>query len=167
MNFSTSILSLGSNQDDRLAWLDRACDALNRLPSVRVLERSPIYETAPVDVPEPFAHRRYLNQVAIAETALDADAFSEAVHAVEQRLGRERGPVPNLPRTIDIDIVTFGGLRSDAPHLLLPHPRARARRFVLQPLADLRPDFILPGETLTVAELLRRLPETPGAARFA
>jgi 2-amino-4-hydroxy-6-hydroxymethyldihydropteridine diphosphokinase len=167
MNFSQAILSLGSSQGDRLAWLDQARDALDRLPDVRVRECSRVYETDPVDAPEAFAHLRYLNQVLIAETALDADAFSTAVHAVEQRLGRERGPAPNLPRTIDIDIVTFGALRSDAPHLTLPHPRARTRRFVLQPLADLRPDFILPGETLTVAELLRCLPETPGVTRLA
>jgi 2-amino-4-hydroxy-6-hydroxymethyldihydropteridine diphosphokinase len=187
MNFSEAILSLGSNQGDRFAWLGRARDALalysrtygtaadapaagpdprDGPPPIRILECSPVYETEPVDVPATFAGQLYLNQVVIVETALDAAAFSDAVHAVERRLGRTRGPLPNLPRTIDIDIVAFGGLRSDAPDLTLPHPRARARRFVLQPLADLRPGFVLPGETRTVSELLLSLPPAPRVTRL-
>ena len=153
-----SVLSLGSNQGDRLAWLLRARDALNALADVRVLECSPVYETDPVDVPDAFARQLYLNQVVIVETDLDVHSFSNAIHAIEDQLGRTRSPTPNLPRTIDIDIITFGDLRSDAPDLTLPHPRAHTRRFVLQPLADLRPDMILPGESLPVSALLRTLP---------
>ena len=161
-----SILSLGSNQGDRPAWLACARDALDATPGIRVTACSPVYETEPVDVPEAFAQQHYLNQVAIVETALDAHTFSDTIHAIENRLGRTRGPHPNTPRTIDIDIITLGDLRSDAPDLTLPHPRARIRRFVLQPLADLRPGMILPGESHTVADLLRALPPEPRVTRL-
>ncbi len=125
-----------------------------------------MYETEPVDVPPAFAGLFYLNAVVIVETTLEVKAFSDAVHAIEARLGRQRGATPNMPRTIDIDIITFDALRVDSPTLSLPHPRARERRFVLQPLADLRPGLILPGERRSVADLLRALPETPRVTRF-
>lgn len=149
-----------------MAWLDRACDALDEWPGIRVTERSPDYETEPVDVPQAFADDCFVNRVVIVETDLVSQAFSDAVHAIEHRLGRTRGTRPNLPRTIDIDIVAFGDLRQDLPHLTLPHPRATTRRFVLQPLADLRPALVLPGERLTVAELLDNLPQTPLVTRL-
>lgn len=161
-----SALSLGSNQGDRLDWLAHARHALAGTPGVRILACSPVYETEPVEVPEAFTHQQYLNQVVIVETMLDARSLSDIVHAIEKRLGRTRGPTPNQPRIIDIDIITFGGLRSDTPDLTLPHPRAHTRRFVLQPLADLRPDMILPGKSLTIADLLRTLPPEPCVTRL-
>jgi len=157
----TAILSLGSNVGDRLDYLRRACAALDALPFTRVSAVSPVYETEPVDVSAPAAGHLFLNAVALAETELGTTDFSHAVHAIEDNLGRTRNGIPNLPRMIDIDIVAFGDLRSDAPDLTLPHPRAIGRRFVLQPLADLLPDCRLPGETRTVAEILRTLPITP------
>ncbi len=159
------ILSLGSNQGDRLAWLKRAGLELLSLPGTRCVAFSPVYETDPVGVPAEFVDTLFLNCVVIVETGLAPEAFSAAVHAAEDRLGRTRGGAPNLPRTIDIDIVAFGDLRCETPALTLPHPRARARRFVLQPLADLRPGFVFPGDTLTATELLRALPPAPGVRR--
>ncbi len=147
-------------------WLDRTCEALDGWLGIRVTERSPDYETEPVGVPEEFAHCRFVNRIVIAETDLTAQAFSDAVHEIERRLGRARGTRRSLPRTVDIDVVAFGDLIQNAPDLTLPHPRATARRFVLQPLADLRPALILPGERLTVAELLDALPETPLVSRL-
>ena len=77
-----------------------------------------------------------MNQVAVFETAFSAREFSERMHAVEDSLGRIR-TVRNGPRTIDIDLVDFGGMVSDDPELTLPHPRARERDFVMGPLAEL------------------------------
>jgi 2-amino-4-hydroxy-6-hydroxymethyldihydropteridine diphosphokinase len=162
-----AILSLGSNQGDRLAWLKQAGLELLALPDTCCVAISPVYETAPVGVPAEFAEHHFLNCVVIVETALAPDAFSDAIHAVEDQLGRARGAAPNLPRTIDIDIIALGSLQLSSPTLTLPHPRARERRFVLQPLADLRPDFVFPGDTQTVSELLRALPLTPRATRYA
>lgn len=161
-----AILSLGSNVGDRLDYLRRACAALDALPLTCISTVSPIYETEPVGVPSDAAGQLFLNAVALAETGLGAADFSRAVHAVEDSLGRMRNGSPNQPRTIDIDIVAFGDLRSDASDLTLPHPRATSRRFVLQPLADLQPDCRLPGETRTVAEILRTLPTKPHVALY-
>lgn len=124
-----------------------------------------MYETEPVDVPPAFACDLYLNRIAVVETTLETEAFSDAVHEIERRLGRTRGTEPNLPRNIDIDIIVLGSICTTSPALTLPHPRARERRFVLQPLADLRPGLILPGDDRTVAERLRDLPEHPRVTR--
>lgn len=166
MESSEVILSLGSNQGDRLGWLKRAGLELLALPDTRAVAFSPVYETDPVGVPRAYQGVPYLNSVAILETRLPPDAFSRAVHAIEDRFGRVRGDTPGLPRVIDIDIVLFGRLTRDAPELTLPHPRVRERRFVLQPLADLRPGLTFPGDTRTVAQLLAALPDAPRAWRF-
>ena len=162
-----SVLSLGSNEGDRLAWLARARAALAAETALTMLACSPVYETDPVGVPDAFAQQRYLNQIVIVETDLPPHVFSRLIHAIEGRLGRTRGPVRNLPRTLDIDIITFGDIRSTDPDLTLPHPRAGTRRFVLQPLADLRPAARLPGDARTVSERLRALPDIPRVSRFA
>lgn len=161
-----AILSLGSNLGDRLARINQACDALAALPETRLTARSPVYETDPVDVPARFSGDLYLNCVVIVETRLPPSAFSDALHAVEVRLGRTRGAALHLPRTLDIDILAIDDLVSDSPELTLPHPRAHVRRFVLQPLADLRPDYRFPGQSQTVSRLLQDLPATPRAARY-
>lgn len=161
-----TVFSLGSNQGDRLVWLARAVEALRNEASLCVTACSPVYETDPVGVSAPFRDQCYLNQIVLAETTLTPAALLETVHAIENNLGRVRGPVRNLPRTLDIDIIALGTRRIASETLTLPHPRAHERRFVLQPLADLRPDLRLPGFGRSVAELLDALPETPGAVRF-
>ncbi len=167
MRTHEAILSLGSNQGDRLAWLKQAGLELLALPDTRCVAVSSVYETEPVGVPPEFAGQLFLNCVVIVSTRLTPESFSTAIHAIEDRFGRTRGDTPNLPRAIDIDIVAFDDLCSATPSLTLPHPRARARRFVLQPLADLRPDFVFPGDTKTVSDLLSALPPDPRVSRIA
>lgn len=157
-------LSLGSNLGDRLAYLAAARDALGCIPGTRVVAFSPVYETEPVDVAEQWRDLAYLNAVVIVETSLPMREFSARMHDVEDSLGRVRGPARHAPRTIDIDLLYFGGERCDEPHLRLPHPQIAARRFVCQPLADVRPDLILPGFTLSVSALLSALPQSPVVA---
>ncbi len=161
-----AILSLGSNQGDRLAALKQAGLELLALPETCAVAFSPVYETEPVGAPEGYGHLRFLNCVVILETGLSPEAFSQAIHAIEARLGRTRTAAAGLPRVIDLDILTFGDVLSDAPHLTLPHPRACGRRFVLQPLTDLRPGFVFPGQSQTVSELLRTLPPEPRVWRY-
>ena len=158
------ILSLGSNLGDRRAHLIAARAALAALPGTRLVACAPLYETEPVDAPADDDRRLYLNTVLVLESALEPEAFSEAMHAIEARLGRVRGPERHAPRPIDIDLVAFGDLRRDTPSLRLPHPEAARRRFVLQPLADVRPGLRLPGQSRTVRELLAALPTTPAVA---
>ena len=131
-----AIVSLGSNIEPRVEYLSRAVDALAAFPETKLVAASGAIETEPVDVPPEFAAMKFMNQVAVFETALSAREFSERMHAVEDSLGRIR-TVRNGPRTIDIDLVDFGGMVSDDPELTLPHPRARERDFVMGPLAEL------------------------------
>ncbi len=160
-------LSLGSNLGDRLGRLTAARDALAALPQTRLLAVSRVWETEPVEVPQAWREAVFLNAVVVVATALSADAFSAAVHGIETALGRVRGPARNVPRAIDIDIVYFGDLASDRPDLRLPHPEWARRRFVCAPLAEVRPDLVLPGQTRPVRAILAALPARPAAAPAA
>lgn len=131
-----AIVSLGSNIEPRAEYLAQARAALGNLPRTRLLQTSSVIETEPVDVPPAYENQRFLNQVVVLETDLEVRDFSRRMHAVEDALGRVR-MVRNGPRTIDVDLIDFGGLVSDDPDLTLPHPRASSRDFVLRPLAEL------------------------------
>ena len=131
-----AIVSLGSNVEPRADYLARALNALSGLPGTRLAKASPVEETEPVGVPAEFSHMKFLNQVAVLETELEVHDFSRRMHGVEDSLGRVR-TVRNGPRTIDLDLIDFGGMRLDEPDLTLPHPRAHERDFVMRPLAAL------------------------------
>lgn len=131
-----AIVSLGSNIEPRADYLKRAIAALSSLPETRFVKASSVIETEPVDVSPEFAALKFLNQVAVFETTLDPFDFSRRMHAIEDDLGRVR-TVRNGPRTIDIDLIDFGGEVINTPELILPHPRAHLRDFVLKPLAEL------------------------------
>lgn len=131
----TAIVAFGSNLGDREGYLRRAIDALAAFPGTRLVSESSFVETDGVDVPAEFAHLKFLNCAAIYETSLDAFGFSRLMHATEDALGRVR-TVRNGPRTIDIDLIDFGGMRIDTPELTLPHPRAKERDFVVTPVEE-------------------------------
>lgn len=133
-----SFLSIGGNLGDRVSNLRQAVEALDAMEGIRVQEASSLYETSPVGVS---GQPDYLNAVLRIETERDPDGLLEACHAVENRLGRER-TVRWGARTADIDILTFGDVRSDRPELLLPHPRMGERDFVQIPLRELRDGHI-------------------------
>ena len=130
------VVSLGSNIEPRADYLQRALAALSALPGTAFVRASSVLETEPVDVPAEFSALKFLNQVAIFETTLDPFEFSRRMHAIEDDLGRVR-TVRNGPRTIDIDLIDFGGMVIDTPELVLPHPRAHFRDFVQTPLREL------------------------------
>jgi len=129
-------VSLGSNVEPRRCYLERALEGLSELPETVLVKVSSVIETEPMDVPQEFADMKFLNQAALFETGLTAEQFSRRMHEIEDRLGRIR-TVRNGPRTIDIDLIDFGGMRMDTPELTLPHPRARSRDFVTVPLAEI------------------------------
>lgn len=157
MNAVTAILSLGSNIEPRTAFIEKAVQELVSLPGTHHLRCSSIYETEPVGVPEAEHGLFFLNAVVMLQTSLSVQTFSTAIHAIEERLGRTRTGVYGAARTLDIDIIAFGDTIMNTPNLTLPHPHAHHRTFVLQPLAELFPDYVLPGHQQTVTQLLNSL----------
>ena len=156
-------LSVGSNQGDRLRNLCASRVRIAALSGVRIVAASPVYETDPVDVAEEFRSQTFLNAVLVVACDGDLPAFSRAIHAIEDAMGRARGADRNAPRPIDIDIIYAGAEHHDETDLRVPHPRWKERRFVVQPLADVRPDAVLPGESRSVRAVLNGLPEVPRA----
>lgn len=151
-------LSLGSNLGDRLEHLRAAARRIAALPETAIVATAPVYQTEPVDTQPEYRHLRYLNTVLIVETSLALDTVSAALHRIEDELGRRRSADRNAPRTIDIDLLYAGDTRRSDGRIDLPHPRWAERRFVVQPLADVRPDLRLPDCARTVAEHLRQMP---------
>ena len=145
-------IALGSNLGDREGYLRSAIAALQ--PSISNLRVSTFHDTAPVGVgPQP----TFLNATAVGETSLGARVLLDTLLAVERDLGRER-PFPGAPRTVDLDLILYGdAVIDEAPSLIVPHPRFRERRFVLEPLAEIAPDWRDPVTGQTVEELLRLL----------
>jgi 2-amino-4-hydroxy-6-hydroxymethyldihydropteridine diphosphokinase len=78
----------------------------------------------------------------------------EKLRGLEKEFGRQQSKIANAPRPLDLDLIAFGNERHATAALMLPHPRAHLRRFVLQPLAEIAPDYVLPGQTRTAAQLL-------------
>ena len=144
-------IALGSNLGDRQGHLDYAVSRLSQL--IRPIAVSEYRETAPVGVSGPQAF--YLNAAAVGETTLPALAVLDALMAIERERGRER-PFPNAPRTLDLDLILLGDVVIDEPGLIVPHPRFRERRFVLEPLAEIAPELVDPVTRLTVRELFER-----------
>jgi 2-amino-4-hydroxy-6-hydroxymethyldihydropteridine diphosphokinase len=135
-----AFVALGSNLGDRLANLQEAVDRLGEVAGIRVVRTSRVYETDPVGPPQP----DYLNAAVMVDTLLSARKLLEACLGVEQAMGRERSE-RWAPRTIDLDVLSYGQEEIDEPGLVVPHPRMHERGFVLVPLLELDPDPALPG----------------------
>lgn len=160
-------LSLGSNLGDRLKNLRDARHLITTLPGVASAAQSSVYETEPVGVQPQYREMKFLNAVLIVEGARTAREWAHDLRRVEAELGRERGLDRYAPRTIDVDILYINGLRVDEAGLVIPHPRWAERRFVVQPLADVRPDLVLPGSAASVAQVLAGLPAKEAVTLFA
>jgi 2-amino-4-hydroxy-6-hydroxymethyldihydropteridine diphosphokinase len=144
-------IALGSNLGDRERHLRDAIAALQT--SIQHLRTSTSYETAPVGVgPQP----AFLNAAATGETALSAREVLDLLLSTEQTFGRVR-PYAGAPRTLDLDLILYGDDVIDQPGLIVPHPRFRERRFVLEPLSEVAAGWKDPVTGRTVEELLRRL----------
>lgn len=151
-NLVIAAVALGSNLGDRRAHLDFAVSRLKT--SLANLRVSRYHETEPVDAPGP--QPLFLNAAAVGETTASAPEILAALMAIERERGRER-PFQNAARTLDLDLILYGGLVMQEKTLTVPHPRFRERRFVLEPLAEIAPELVDPVTGSTVGELLRRL----------
>jgi 2-amino-4-hydroxy-6-hydroxymethyldihydropteridine diphosphokinase len=158
-------VALGSNIGDRLENLRAARRQILDLTDIQppVLS-SPIYETDPVDC-EPGAPK-FLNAVIEFGYNGDPRQVLKKLKDIEEALGRPPGHARNVSRKIDIDLLYIGDTRINDRELELPHPRMHLRKFVLQPLADIRPELILPRQAKTVRELLAQLDDACNVVRL-
>jgi 2-amino-4-hydroxy-6-hydroxymethyldihydropteridine diphosphokinase len=143
------VLALGSNLGDRLGHLRQGLRLLCADGALGCVAVSGVYETDPVGGPP---QDDFLNAVLLADTALPGPEILRRAQAAEAALARVRTERWG-PRTLDVDVVTWGGEISADPVLTLPHPRARERAFVLVPWLEIAPDAVLPGQG-RVADLL-------------
>lgn len=149
-------IGLGANLGERLEALQQARQALLAIEGLSPpVTSSAIYETDPVDCP-PDAPSFY-NAVVELDCALHPTLLLDHLQEIERAMGRPSKRPRNGPRPIDLDILYIGNLVLQNEEILIPHPRLVQRRFVLQPLADVAPDLILPGRQQTIAQLLENL----------
>ncbi|MDR2430787.1 MAG: 2-amino-4-hydroxy-6-hydroxymethyldihydropteridine diphosphokinase [Candidatus Margulisbacteria bacterium] len=146
-------IGLGSNLGDRGQNLRRALAELEKLSGTKILKVSAFYDTAPVGYRE---QNRFLNAAAQLETDLTPLELLAKTKAIEKKLGRETS-FKWGPRVIDIDILAYGGQIIDAEGLRIPHLELSARRFVLEPLAEIAPDYIDARSQKTYKQLLKLL----------
>lgn len=129
-----AVIALGANMGNPQENIDLAIALLREATDIQAI--SSMYRTAPVGGPE---QPDYINAVALAESELPATDFLKMLHGIEKTLGRER-TIHWGPRTIDLDLIQYGSILSSSQELLLPHPRAYERRFVLEPWLEVDPD---------------------------
>jgi len=159
-------IALGSNLGDRRSQIAAGRDFV-----IGLHEDSPsplcsgLYETEPVGCAPGTA--AFLNAVVEIETSLEPLELLQKLRAYERTLGRAEDRAKNSPRELDLDLLYMGNVLLDSPALVLPHPRMTSRRFVLQPLADIRTDLVVPGQTATVVQLLSALPPEPAVRLIA
>jgi 2-amino-4-hydroxy-6-hydroxymethyldihydropteridine diphosphokinase len=143
-----AFVGLGSNLAHPRRQLAHALQRLARVPGTRLVAASPNYRTAPVGAPAP--QPDYVNAVALLATRLAPRALLAQLQAIERRQGRVRTPATprNAARTLDLDLLLYGGRRMRTRSLTLPHPRMHERAFVLRPLLDVAPAARIPGRGL-------------------
>ena len=145
-----TVLALGSNLGERRANLQGAVNSLADTPEVWLTAVSPVYQTRPVDTPE--GSKDFLNAVVLIDTTLSARTLLDRALAIEDAFGREHTE-RGSPRTLDVDLIVVGDRRSNDGSLVLPHPKAHERAFVLAPWHDVEPDAEFPDRG-SVKELL-------------
>ncbi|MBT8340362.1 MAG: 2-amino-4-hydroxy-6-hydroxymethyldihydropteridine diphosphokinase [Desulfatitalea sp.] len=154
MDPAWAYLSIGSNLGERL---DNCCRAIQHLTAdgtVKVLARSPFYESEPVDY---LTQRWFLNAAMKIETGLAPHALLDKLKGIEQRMGRTPDKVRFGPRVLDLDIILYEDRILSCEHLVIPHPRMHKRRFVLQPICDIDPVVMHPILQHDVNTLLNQL----------
>lgn len=156
-----AVIALGANIDSPVGSPAQTLrTVLDELAALGPLQASSLFHTAPVDSPP--GSPDFVNAVALVRVpeAMSAHQFLHCLQDIELRYGRDRSgqQVANAPRPLDLDLICFGDQVINDEVLTLPHPRAHQRRFVLEPLAEVAADLVLPGCSVSVRELLLKLP---------
>jgi 2-amino-4-hydroxy-6-hydroxymethyldihydropteridine diphosphokinase len=152
----TALIALGSNLGNSKQILLAAMERLQAF-AVCNFRHSSLWRSAPVDCPPDsplFVNAAAAFEAASCETP---DSLLSKLQQLEREFGRQPKRVLNEPRPLDLDLIALGNEVRTGPHLILPHPRAHLRRFVLEPLNEIAPDFVLPGQSLAIRELLARV----------
>jgi len=151
-----AFVALGANLGDARRNVLEAIQRLEKF-SEQPLLRSSLFETAPFDCPP--GSPKFVNAVVglAPKRGETPESLFAKLQALEKEFGRQPKQVLNEPRPLDLDLIAFGDARCETKELTLPHPRAHERRFVLQPLCEIAPQFILPGQSKSVARLLEEL----------
>ncbi len=155
-----AVLAFGSNLGDRLNRLQGGVAALEDTPEVTIVAISSVYETDPVGAPKDSG--KFLNAVVLIDTTLTVHTLLDRALAIEDAFGRERSDT-NAPRTLDVDLVVVGDRVCEDESLILPHPRAHERGFVLAPWLEIDPEGEIPGKGF-VADLIGGV-DTSGVTR--
>ena len=162
-----AIVALGSNLGDSRRSVLRAMERLQEFTEHPLLKSS-LWQTAPVDCPA--GSPVFVNAVVgfLPRTGETPESLLAKLQRLEQESGRRPKQVLNEPRPLDLDLIAFGSETRASKELTLPHPRAHERRFVLQPLSEITPDLMLPGQRKSVVQLLRALPpaDTPAPTKL-
>lgn len=151
-----AIVAIGSNLGDSTSAVRAATDRLQML-SRAPIHRSSLWQSSPVDCPPgspPFVNAAVAFEPVADETP---ESLLAKLQALEKEFGRRPKQVLNEPRPLDLDLIAFGSEVRSTPGLTLPHPRAHLRRFVLEPLNEIAPDVVLPGQTKPIHQLLAEL----------
>jgi 2-amino-4-hydroxy-6-hydroxymethyldihydropteridine diphosphokinase len=150
---SLVFVSLGSNLGDSRKIILNAMARLQKISGKSILKSS-LWRTSPVDCPP--GSPEFINAIVglVPQKAETPESLLKKLQKLEKEFGRTSKKILNEPRPLDLDIIAFGEELRDTQELTLPQPRAHLRKFVLQPLYEIAPDLILPGQGRTVAQLL-------------
>lgn len=149
--FNVVYLSLGSNIGDRYQNLQDSLELLEEHRAIQIRQSSSVYETLPVGYTD---QPLFLNMVTEIGTLLTPEELLQVLQEIELKCGRIRD-IRWGPRTIDLDILLYNSINMQKEHLIIPHPRMKERAFVLEPLAEIAPELIIPGESKSVSQLVR------------
>ena len=148
-------LLLGSNEGNRMLWMQKAMDLLS-VSCGAIVSRSSVYETAAWGIT---GQPDFLNMVILLQTTKSPFELLAAIHTIEDTLGRQRDEKWG-PRTLDIDILLNNNEVIETPGLIVPHPFIQKRRFTLVPLAEIAPDYVHPKLNKTINQILSECPDT-------
>jgi len=158
-------IALGSNLGDSKALLDEAIEGLATLSTSKPIASS-YWRTTPVDCPP--GSPDFLNAVCalIPNPAETPESLLARLQSLEKQFGRKPKKILNESRPLDLDIIAFGRETRSTPELVIPHPRAHLRRFVLEPMCEIDPHFVLPGFQESIKQILESLPPDPCMSRM-